>query len=138
MARSRPTRRPAWPATADPDVLLGIIWPRRTADPAATNPDGMPDRPRRLRLFGVACARMVWELLPTDTRSAVLLSERLAEGRATIADLQAAAVRMSYSATTAGQKAQIAAGWAAVGVWGFPPYPENHYQWNPAPSQRSR
>src|SRR4051794_37782182 len=59
---------------------------------------------------------MTWELLPTDARNAVLLSERFADGRATEPDLRAAAVRLTH-AVAAHHHATNAAGWASVGRW---------------------
>jgi hypothetical protein len=70
---------------------------------------------RRRRLFGVACARQVWDLLSTDARSAVLISERFADGQATEDSLLASAVRLDITAVTAQQHARNAAGFASVG-----------------------
>jgi hypothetical protein len=96
-----------WFAATDPDPLLAFVrggpWPA-------------PDVPlsaavaRRLMLFGCACARMVWHLMPTDSQSAVLVRERFAEGRATEADLRATEARGTWGAVTVRQHADNAAG----------------------------
>ena len=51
---------------------------------------------------------MVWELLPTDARSAVLIRERFADGRATEADVRASTVRVTGYAITYQQHAMHA------------------------------
>jgi hypothetical protein len=90
-----------------------------------------PGHPRRRRLFGVACARQVWDLLSTDTRSAVLISERLADGRATDADLRAAAVQIPFGGITYQQHAHIAAGYASAAFYFHPPAEVNaQTMWN--------
>ncbi|AMV24987.1 hypothetical protein VT84_11350 [Gemmata sp. SH-PL17] len=46
---------------------------------------------RKLRLFAVACCRLFWDEFPIEvTRSAIEINERLADGRATEAELRAA------------------------------------------------
>ncbi len=97
---------PDWRTATNPDVLLGLVCPREgyyswmlrqgTLSPAAF---------RRLQFFGCACAHMVWNLLPTDARNAVLTRERYAEGRATEADLRASALQWPPHETTAQQHA---------------------------------
>ena len=88
---------PDWHTAVNPDVLLLVVQ-RREGWPS-------PATARRLQLFAVACARMVWDILPTDARSAVLIRERFADGRATEADLRAAAVRLALGAVTFRQQA---------------------------------
>lgn len=91
-----------WLAATDPDPLV--------ASARLTNLHGFE---RRTRLFGCACARQVWHLLPTDPRSAVQVSERLAEGEASDTDLLAAAVALQNLPATPLQNAINAAGWAS-------------------------
>lgn len=88
--------QPEWLATVNPDVLLNILHPTGTWLSVQAPPP--PETTRRLRLFACACARMVWDFLPTDARSAVLIRERFAEGRATEADVRASAVRFAKGA----------------------------------------
>ncbi len=92
---------------------------------AATDPDpmgrGLPYRStdeygRRRRLFGCACARQVWHLLPTDARSAVQVSERLADGHATETDMRAAAITLPRAAITPAHLAITAAAWASAAL----------------------
>ncbi|QJW94369.1 hypothetical protein [Frigoriglobus tundricola] len=128
-----------WRSVANPDVLLNAVWPRPLAYHATTaTRDLSPDLVRRLRLYGVACARMVWDVLSTDARNAVLLSERHADGHATAADLRAAAVRMRYGPVTHQQQAANAAGWASAGFWreGGEPAVAAEPSWNPAEAAR--
>lgn len=61
----------------------------------ATNPYPMFDylgrsvSPRKLRLFGIACCRRIWKLMPDDEcREAVILAERLVEGEASADDAE--------------------------------------------------
>jgi hypothetical protein len=98
-----------WFAACSPDPLLIAASDYRCK---------RPDHERRERLFGCACARQVWHLLPADPRSAVQVSERLAEGHASETDMRAAAVRFPSVAVTATQSAIAAAGWASgVILW---------------------
>jgi hypothetical protein len=60
---------------------------------------------------------MVWDFLPTDAQSAVAISERFADDRATEDDLHAATIRLNYSSITFQQHALAAAGWASSGVY---------------------
>lgn len=106
----------AWGTAGNPDVLLNLVWPRPLAYQSEAVAQNLPPLlVRRLRLYGVACARMVWGLLTPDTRNAVLLSERAASDPAAEASLRAAAVRMRYGPTTVQQQATNAAGWASAG-----------------------
>jgi hypothetical protein len=81
-----------WHTGTNPDVLLAHIHAPYVPP---TSPPEPPNVIRRLQLFECACARMVWELLPTDARSAVLVRERFANGQATEADLRASAIRQT-------------------------------------------
>jgi hypothetical protein len=92
-----------WFAAKNPEPLLAVF-------------DGTFGPKRRQRLFACACARQVWHLLPTDARSAVQVSERLADGRATATDMRAAAVTLPPVAVTAAECALTAAGWASAGI----------------------
>ena len=129
---------PDWRTDVNPDVLLNAVWPRPLAYHAATEArDLAPTLVRRLRLYGVACARMVWDVLTADARNAVLLSERHADGRGTQADLRAAAVRMRYGPVTHQQRAANAAGWASAGFWREQePAAAAEPRWNPAEASR--
>lgn len=107
-----------WYTSTNPDELLGAA---RSLE-EATSPSRARRRAerdaRRRRLFGCACARMVWDLLPTDARSAVAISERYADDRATDDDLRAATIRLNYGSVTPQQHALAAAGWASSAVYG--------------------
>src|SRR5262245_27172644 len=105
-----------WFAAVTPEPLLVAVRP----DPAGQV--APPAVARRHRLFACACARMVWDLLPTEARSAVQIAERYADGRATLADLRAAAVRPNVAALTAAQVAiEAAHGACALPHQGAPP-----------------
>ena len=97
-----------WQTESDPENLLAAVPNVRGLD-------------RRLRLFACASVRQVWHLLPSDTRSAVEVSERLANGGATPADLRAAAVRLYWIRNTPSQIAIEAAGYASGGFLGVAP-----------------
>jgi hypothetical protein len=58
---------------------------------------------RRLRLFCVACCRSVWEHLDEQSRHAVAVGERYADGRALRAELAAANERAAEAYRSAGQ-----------------------------------
>jgi hypothetical protein len=96
----------AWFAATDPHPLLAFVWPRPLY---WWTEGGLQELPpvtiRRLRLFGCACARMVWDILPTDARSAVQIRERFADGKATEFDLRASRPRMADGAFTFQQHA---------------------------------
>ncbi len=106
----------AWFDATDPNLLL------REVDPPPMYVDGAwrktvplsPQTKRRLQLFAIACARMVWDLLPTDARSTLVIAERYAERRATAADLVAATIAEVHTPLTAHHYAVNAVGLAAV------------------------
>jgi hypothetical protein len=87
------------------------------------------------RLFGCACARMVWDFLPSDARSAVAISERFACGRATQNDLSAAAVRLNDGAVTPAQHALVAAGLASEAR--YTQWVGSSPRWDPSEAARS-
>lgn len=93
-----------WFAARQPDPLRDLLG--RTAD-----------CPRRLRLFGCGCVRQMWHLLTGEARSAVLVSERLADNRATLTDLRAAALCPPSVAITPAQLALTATAWATARVY---------------------
>ncbi len=94
-----------WFAATSPDLLLESVNPRWPYPYGNPPPPLAPPIARRLILFGCACVRQVWELLPADAHSAVRIRERFAEGRASEADLRASEVRMIYPAITPRQHA---------------------------------
>jgi hypothetical protein len=128
-----------WFTDANPEVLLNLVRPpgRVIAGRAVVGPPEML-YDRRHRLYGCACARMVWDLLPTDARSLVSISERFAYGRASRTDLQASGIRIFYGAVTPQQLALNAAGWASLAVVAprFNPADGDEYQWNPDEAAR--
>jgi hypothetical protein len=125
-----------WRTVVNPDVLLNIVCPTAGyfswgADRHALAPRAF----RRLQLYACACTKLVWELLPPDARSAVLVRERFADGRATAADLRAAALRLAGPHTTALQYAAASAAYAAGYCWdGAREHPPN---WFPTEAARS-
>jgi hypothetical protein len=102
--------REQWFAATNPDAPLALV--RQRVEVAEYQPPRLPPAvARRLALFGCACARMVWDLLPTDARSSIQVRERHAEGRASDTDLRAAGVRVTHhAAVTFTQHALDAAG----------------------------
>ena len=109
MARQR---QPAfdWHAATNPDALLAAL--RGAYSVEVPEPLHVV---RRLQLFDCACARMVWDILPTDARNAVYIRERFADGRATEDDVRASAVRPAMNnPITSQQHALNAISWAAA------------------------
>jgi hypothetical protein len=76
-----------WQTCADPDPMLRALVAHRYQ--------------RELRLFGVACARRVWPLLPDACRAALMASERFADGEISESELAA-------SVNAADREAQMA------------------------------
>jgi hypothetical protein len=70
---------------------------------------------RELRLFGVACVRRIWPLLPDGCRAAVEASESFADGRIAASELAAAVDAAAQEAEAAfpGHSAPDARGYAA-------------------------
>ncbi|QEH34886.1 hypothetical protein OJF2_34310 [Aquisphaera giovannonii] len=89
-----------WQACRDPEPMLRQV-------PAARHQ-------RELRLFGAACARRVWRLLPGECRAAVEASERFAGGEIGGEELEAAVARAAEVAAAAfpGHSAPDAASYA--------------------------
>src|SRR2546423_1761263 len=66
-----------WASATRPHLLLDFLWRR--------------GHHRRLRLFAVACCRRIWHVLPDEeSRRAVEVAERFADGQSTEAELLAA------------------------------------------------
>jgi hypothetical protein len=81
-----------WLSSADPEPMVRALPADRYQ--------------RELRLFALACARRVWPLLPAAARAVVEVAERLADGRATAAELDesgAAAQREAQSHWSGGR-----------------------------------
>lgn len=113
-----------WATEQNPDVLLAVVTDQ-------------PGSSRRLRLFGCACVRQVWHLLTRDARSAVEISERLANGMATATDLRAAAVRLCWICHSPSQIAIEAAGYASGGLFGRAPLSDSYpLQFDPRQAAR--
>jgi hypothetical protein len=114
-----------WYTSTNPDDLLRAARPLEKVtekfDAARERRRKVYDR--RCRLFGCACARMVWDILPTDGRNAVAISERIAYGQAMAADMDAAAVRVMLAPITFQQHALCAAGRASLAIFSvrYPP-----------------
>jgi hypothetical protein len=96
--------RAEWFAATDPELVLR----------AASESARARSHPRLTRLFACGCVRQVWHLLPTDARSAVQISERLAEGRASEIDMRAAALPLPQLAITPAKLAITAAAFASL------------------------
>lgn len=107
-----------WDACPEPDPLIRLACPDVPTDWRYYRLRLTPAEARRLRLFAAACARQVWDWLPTDARSAVLISERFADGRAIEEDLRAAAVPVDHGAFTFQAHARNAAAWASAAILG--------------------
>jgi hypothetical protein len=101
-----------WRACADPEPMLGLLRGKASD--------------RKLRLLACACCRRVWGALPAEeSRQAVLVAERFADGLASADELtaarrraarparDAAARRISISPGAAGKAAAALAGSAA-------------------------
>lgn len=130
---------PSWHTAYNPDALLGIVFPKSdlysTYGWLARNGRLPPSACRRLQLFGCACARMVWELLPVDARNAVLIRERFADGYAAETDLRASALRLAGAETTAQQHALASA--ARAGGYHVGATPSATPDWEPTDAARS-
>lgn len=84
LAEGGMTRR-EWMACKDPGVMLRLLRDRGLIDA------------RKARLFGAACCRRHWDLLPGEGRTAVEAVERFADGLAGREELDAA--RTAFTAT---------------------------------------
>jgi hypothetical protein len=125
-----------WFAETNPDRLLRIVHPQWFAGfgEAASRLTYSVDA--RLRWFGCAAARMVWDFLPTDAQSAVLVSERIASNPAVFFNLRAVAVRIVDGAGGFRQLAVNAAGWASAGVSDFQGSDYEALRYDPAEAGR--
>lgn len=127
---STPPPPPKWLTAVNPDVLLDIVrppvvWP-------AVPPPVPPPLGRRFQLLACACARMVWDLLPTDIRSAVQTRERFADRRATESDLHAAAPRRQPRRPTESVRHAVECARRAAGFhWGDQLEPSDRYTDSP-------
>src|SRR4051812_7932273 len=65
-----------WLACEDPDPMLKFL--------------GKKYSPRKLRLFAAACCRTVWPLFSDVSRKAVEVTERFADGQASMKELDEA------------------------------------------------
>src|SRR3954470_14191846 len=70
--------------------------------------------PRKRRLIGCACCRVVWSLLPEEHRRAVEVAERFAEGWTEEPALQQAYAESGACATAAGWDANGALYWSVA------------------------
>src|SRR5579872_1220760 len=100
----------AWFAAIDPKQFLIDVQGESGRSPQS------PLTARRLRLFACATARLVWEMLSSEARSAIQASERFALGRATLTDLMATELRSQNPLITASQLALGAAQAASTGL----------------------
>jgi hypothetical protein len=98
-----------WFAATDPQPLLAYLRPNLMPYPRPERAPPPTPLTRKMRLLAVACARMVWDILSTDSRSAVLVSERFADGKSTETDLRAAEVGRTDVVITFAQHARMAA-----------------------------
>jgi hypothetical protein len=97
MAKHRPLTEEEWLASRSPYEMLYHLQQHQRISK-------VPGGRRRLRLFGVACCRSIWEHLDDDrSRQAVEVSERFADGRARKAELAAAHEKAVEAHRPAGQ-----------------------------------
>jgi hypothetical protein len=90
-----------WLLSAEPQKLLRSVWASRKPSE------------RKARLFGVACCRRTWHLLPAAGRAALEAGERYPDGQATVAELREARAALDrlceHEQVTPGTLAQEAA-----------------------------
>lgn len=95
------------------DEWFAADSPKRLLDLYRQHAPSQVGLSRRMRLFECAAVRQVWDLLSNNARSAVLTSEKFAEGKATLTDLMAvSSAGLHTGAVTAAQQANEAA-WIA-------------------------
>ncbi|WP_439631558.1 hypothetical protein [Gemmata sp.] len=109
--------REQWFAATNPDPLVRAVHDEWFAAFGNVGQRLRYDVAARQRLFACAAARMVWDVLPTDARSAVLMSERVAGSEINAAELPTVRLRLDYGAVTFQQLAFNAAGWASAGAY---------------------
>ncbi|WP_157470099.1 hypothetical protein [Gemmata sp. SH-PL17] len=92
-----------------------------------------PPAARRLRLFGVACARQVAHLFADGDQTALQVSERFADGLASQAELMALSRPLLDGAPGLGPLVSDSVGWAVLVFSGTHPAkdPDNLHMWQP-------
>lgn len=121
MRRRKALASPA--SCRDPDRLRALLWPR----PAGGHrgwvmvSDLPPPAARRLRLFGVACARQVSHLFADGDEVTLQVSERYADGLASWAELVAVSRPLSDGPPGLSRQVSDCVGWAALGFYGEHP-----------------
>ncbi len=97
MAKHRPLTEEEWLASRTPYEMLYHLQQHQRVSK-------VPGGRRRLRLFGVACCRSIWEHLDDDrSRQGVEVAERFADGRARKAELAAANEKAAEAHRPVGQ-----------------------------------
>ena len=86
-----------WLASSNPPMMLDELQER-----------GLSSE-RKLRLFGVACCRRIWPLIPEDSQEAVRVAERYADGQVGRKELAWA----KLAAVAGAERVPRQAGWAA-------------------------
>lgn len=121
MGRRRTETTPA--LCRDPDRLRPLLWPRPAEGSTGWVSVGQLPKPaaRRLRLFGIACARQVSHLFADGDEAALRVSERYADGLADWAELVAVSRPLSAGPPGLSRLVSDCVGWAALGFYGEHP-----------------